>query len=94
MFSHTTLMFEEIYSTIFQKEDSPKFHLRPVVVVRQGPPTGIRLHQLPSRPEFTPSLWLPCPHREDLLDFEAFLRAKEREKSSRNVTTPPQNKTV
>lgn len=39
---------------------SPKFHLSPVVVVWQAPPTGMRPHQSPSRPVFTSSLWLPC----------------------------------
>lgn len=39
---------------------SPRFHLSPVVVVWQAPPTGMRPHQSPSRPVFTSSLWLPC----------------------------------
>lgn len=42
------------------KGDLLRFHLSPVVIVWQGPPTGMRLHQSPSRPVFTPSLWLPC----------------------------------
>lgn len=42
--------------------DSPRFHLSPVVIVWHGAPTGMRLHQFPSRPVFTPSLWLPCWH--------------------------------
>lgn len=41
--------------------NSPKFHLSPEVVVRQGQPTGTRLHHFPSKPVFTFSrCCLPC----------------------------------
>jgi len=42
-------------------QNSPKFHLSPEVVVRQGQPTGTRLHHFPSKPVFTFSrCCLPC----------------------------------
>lgn len=51
-----------------------RFHLSPVVIVWQGPPTGIRLHQSPSRPVFTPSLWLPCWHIKQVKNESVFIR--------------------